>query len=214
MGWQELAGQGIQYLNNNIKEPQSTTRQTPFPFRSLLRSRLIPALDGFVTLTPDSLRRRAEAVEVAPTPRGDGGVAYYKAPPTQEANGTFFMNVESGGWRRYKALALLLHETLPGHHYQYVSRQQQSLVPDFARYGFYHGLNSVPSRPPIHTAHSEGWGLYSETLGRQMGVYDEEDEGDKIHHLAGSVCSSVVPDPLKQILSILSGLEALTKKFR
>ncbi len=60
-----------------------------------------------------------------------------------------------------------------------------SEVPEFARYGFYSGLNTVPSRPPIYTAHSEGWGLYAEFLGIEMGVYEESSEAEKLYHIAG-----------------------------
>ncbi len=52
---------------------------------------------------------------------------------------------------------------------------QAQNFPDFLRFGVTGPTATSPSRTPVYTAHAEGWGLYSEFLGREMGVFEGED---------------------------------------
>lgn len=56
----------------------------------------------------------------------------------------------------------LLHEGSPGHHFQ-LALQQEMRLPDFRKFAF-------------QSAFSEGWALYAETLGKEMGLFDKPDQ--------------------------------------
>lgn len=64
-----------------------------------------------------------------------------------------------------------LHEGQPGHHLQLASKEELESIPDFARYTLEGGS---PSGFPGYSGFAEGWGLYSETLGYELGVYKIE----------------------------------------
>jgi uncharacterized protein (DUF885 family) len=86
----------------------------------------------------------------------------YRAPsPDGSRPGVFYANTFDLKSRpKYAMEALYLHEAEPGHHFQIAIQRELDNLPRFRRFGGY-------------TAYSEGWGLYAESLGKQLGLYTD-----------------------------------------
>jgi len=100
---------------------------------------------------------------VIPTPREIEGSTttgrYYPGSPQLGAAGAYLVNTGDLPSRPlYELPALTVHEAVPGHHLQIALAQELGELPYFRR-------NATV------TAFTEGWGLYSEFLGQEMGIY-------------------------------------------
>ena len=89
------------------------------------------------------------------------GGSYSSAAPDGSRPGVFYANAYDLSARPKWAMeALSLHEAAPGHHFQIAIQQEMEELPRFRRFGGY-------------GAYIEGWGLYAESLGKELGVYTD-----------------------------------------
>lgn len=90
------------------------------------------------------------------------GKAFYQAPSTDGSRpGIYYANLYTmADMPKYQMEALAYHEGIPGHHMQRAISIERQDIPKFQRYVSF-------------TAYTEGWGLYSEFLPKEMGFYQD-----------------------------------------
>jgi len=100
--------------------------------------------------------------------------SYEAAAPDGSRPGVFYLNSadlrSSGGAAVTRHL--YLHEAVPGHHFQMTLQRENTSLPAFRRFGWY-------------TAFGEGWALYAESLGTDLGVYPSR--ADRLGMLGGEL---------------------------
>jgi uncharacterized protein (DUF885 family) len=93
--------------------------------------------------------------------RSAAGGSYMAASVDGSRPGVFYLNTYNAHERSRNGMeSLLLHEGSPGHHFQISIQRELESLPRFRRFG---GV----------TAYSEGWGLYAESLGKELGLYTD-----------------------------------------
>lgn len=117
----------------------------------------LPKLFGILPVLPYGIKK-------TPAYREKGAPAAYYMPGSREGGraGYFYANTYNLQSRpKWGMEALSLHEAVPGHHFQIAIGQELENQPEFKTATFQ------------FTAFSEGWGLYSESLGEELGLYTD-----------------------------------------
>ena len=124
-----------------------------------IKRRVDPALPKLFERMPGA-DYEVRAVEPFREKSAAGG-SYQAASEDGSRPGIFYANAYDLKARPKWAMeALSLHEGNPGHHFQISLQREQKDLPKFRRFSGY-------------TAYSEGWGLYAESLGRELGIYED-----------------------------------------
>ena len=106
--------------------------------------------------TPLEIKPYDESIE-----QFSAGGSYQQGAPDGSRPGTFFFNAYDLPSRLTTGnVTLYLHEGAPGHHFQISLAQENEALPNFMRFGG-------------NTAYVEGWALYAETLGYEMGFFKD-----------------------------------------
>ncbi len=159
-------------LSNNPRfMPYQSPEEVLRAFRGI-QARITPNLNrlfGRVPKSPFEIRQ-TEAFRAA-----SASAEYNRGTPDGSRPGIFYVpiidatkfNVTSG------MESLFLHEAIPGHHYQLSLQQENTALPKFRRFASY-------------PAFSEGWALYCESMGRELGLYQDPYQrlgalGDEMH---------------------------------
>ena len=124
-----------------------------------IKKRVDPRLPDLFEILPNA-DYEVRAVEPFREKSAAGG-QYQAASLDGSRPGIFYANAYDLKARPKWAMeALSLHEGNPGHHFQITIQREQKDLPKFRRFGGY-------------TAYSEGWGLYAESLGSELGMYTD-----------------------------------------
>ncbi|WP_374471950.1 DUF885 family protein [Arenimonas sp.] len=116
----------------------------------------IPELFSLTPKAPFEIR----PVEAFRAQSAAGG-SYMRPSEDGTRPGIFYVNTYDLPTRkRWDSESLYLHEAIPGHHFQLALQQELGELPKFRRFGG-------------ETAFAEGWGLYAESLGKELGVYTD-----------------------------------------
>lgn len=116
----------------------------------------VPRLFSLIPKSPFEIR----PVEPFRAKSAAGG-SYMSPSEDGSRPGIFYVNTYDLPTRKtWDAEDLYLHEAIPGHHFQIALQQELTNLPKFRRFGG-------------ETAFAEGWGLYAESLGKDLGVYTD-----------------------------------------
>ena len=123
-------------------------------------SEIAKRADGELPRFFGTLPRLSYGISIVPSDQEDGPTAYYSPGSAALGQaGVYWVNTSRLDQRPlYELPALTVHEAMPGHHLQISRAQELGDLPYFRRNSF-------------ETAYVEGWGLYAETLGEDMGLY-------------------------------------------
>jgi uncharacterized protein (DUF885 family) len=125
-------------------------------------ARVTKTIDGKMPGLFNTLPRLPYGIKQIPAEIAEGTTTAYYNPGSPDIGiaGNYYVNTSKLDQRPFWEIpALSAHEGVPGHHHQ-IALQQELPLSDFRKYGV------------SFTAFVEGWGLYSERLGIEMGLYD------------------------------------------
>lgn len=117
-----------------------------------------PNVDKFFSLQPKTpfQIKRTEAFR-----EKTASAEYMQGATDGSRPGTFYVPIpDVKNYNYYADEDLFLHEAIPGHHFQISLQQENTALPDFRKFNWF-------------GAYGEGWALYTESLGKELGLYND-----------------------------------------
>ncbi|MBC7468487.1 MAG: DUF885 domain-containing protein, partial [Ramlibacter sp.] len=149
--------QFIDYLNTDPKFFHASPETLLAGYRDIAKR-----IDAELPRLFAELPRAPYGVRAMPDFQGPDAAEYYNGPALDGSRAGYF-NANALGWRSrptWRMATLTAHEAVPGHHLQIARATELRALPQFRRGGGF-------------TAYVEGWAVYAETLGREIGLYDD-----------------------------------------
>ena len=137
-------------------------------YKSIINDQITPALKSVFNHVP------SHPIVVLKMPCNGPEAMYCQGSSDGKRPGIFYVNTTNPQSRlSFTMMSLALHEALPGHHLQ-KSWVLETSLPEFCLYNDHRNIFSVPFVFPVYNAYVEGWGLYSEFLGEEMGMSQQK----------------------------------------
>lgn len=124
----------------------------------LIEEKMKPKLSELFNLVP---KAKFEVRQTEEFREASASAEYSQSAPDGSRPGIFYVPVLDA--KKFNVVGmedLFLHEAIPGHHYQTSIQQENDSLPKFRRFGWY-------------GAYGEGWALYTESLGKELGLYND-----------------------------------------
>ena len=162
----------FEYLKTDPKfMPYKSPKQVLDAFRKI-QATIDPNLKKMFGRTPKT------AFEIRETEKfreASASAEYNQGSPDGSRPGIFYVPIpDAATFNTTSGMeSLFLHEAIPGHHYQISLQQEEKNLPKFRRFAWYGAMG-------------EGWALYTESLGKELGLYTDPYQymgalGDEIH---------------------------------
>lgn len=158
-------------LRSNTSQFFGTEEEAVEAYKDVIQNKIKPKLPLFFKNIP----RKELTVQKVPSEMAGGPKAYYvPSSPDSPAPATFYVDTSTlKNLPKFEVATVALHEGIPGHHLQISYSMEQKDLPEFRKSG-------VQSN-----AYAEGWGLYSEYLGYELGLY--KDPYQRYGHLSEEI---------------------------
>ena len=148
----------VKYLNSDPKFFHKSPEALLAGYRDIAKR-----IDAELPRLFVELPRAPYGVRAMPAHLGPDNAEYYDGPARDGSRAGYF-NANALGWQKkpiWGMATLVAHEAVPGHHLQIARNTELGALPEFRRGSF------------GYTAFVEGWALYAETLGNEIGLYDD-----------------------------------------
>jgi len=148
----------FEHLRTDSRFYPFTTDEGVLDAYRAIEARLQSNLPRYFSLVP---KARFEVRATEKFRAASASEEYERPAPDGSRPGVFYVPIVDA--RKYNSIrmeSLFLHEAIPGHHYQVSIQQEQENLPTFRRFA-------------IYPAYTEGWALYTERLGRELGLYKD-----------------------------------------